>query len=236
MVILNKAIILSLRIVKSVNVHLKNLAFQGEWPNSTIGFMNKMGAQIPDRMPSERQPGFADAAATSGMIIAGLFAVVVVGGLFHLSLPRFGIVPRTSSGLLGIIFSPLLHASLKHVIANAVPLFVLLTILLMNPRYHPYRTLALIWTASGLGTWLVGRGHSVHIGASCIVFGLAAFLIVAGLVMKSWRSAATAVFVAVVFGGIFYGVLPRAGPISWEGHLCGAAAGVWAAARMRRRV
>jgi membrane associated rhomboid family serine protease len=47
--------------------------------------------------------------------------------------------------------------------------------------------------------------------------------------MKSWRSAAVAIFVFVLYGSIFYGVLPRAGPISWEGHLCGALAGVWAA-------
>ena len=185
-------------------------------------------------MPRQRQSGFADAVTTSAMIIAVLFTVVVVGGLFHLSLAHFGIAPRTGSGLLGIFFSPLLHADLKHVMANALPLFVLLILLLMNPRYHPYRTLALIWAASGLGTWLIGRGQSVHIGASSIVFGLAAFLVAAGFVMKSWRSAAVAVFVMVVFGGIFYGLFPQAGPISWEGHLCGAAAGVWAAARMRR--
>lgn len=185
-------------------------------------------------MPRQRQSDLADAVATSVTIVAVLFAVVVVGALFHLPLARFGIVPRTGSGLLGIFFSPLLHVDLKHVTANAVPLFVLLILLLTNPQYHPYRTLALIWWASGLGIWLIGRGQAVHLGASSIIFGLAAFLIVAGFVMKSWRPAAVAAFVLVIFGGIFYGVLPRAGPISWEGHLCGAAAGVWTAAKMKR--
>lgn len=175
----------------------------------------------------------ADAVTTSVAVVAVLFLVVLADVLFHLSLARFGIVPRTGSGLLGIVISPLLHANLKHIMANAVPLFVLLLLLLSNPQYHPYRTLALIWAASGLGTWLIGRGHSVHIGASSIVFGLAAFLIVAGFVMKSWRSAIIAIAVLVLFGGIFYGVLPRSGPISWEGHLCGAVAGVWTAARMK---
>lgn len=64
-----------------------------------------------------------------------------------------------------------------------------------------------------------------------MVFGLAAYLIVSGLLMKSWRSAFVSLFVFLAFGGIFYGVLPQPGPISWEGHLCGAAAGVMAAGR-----
>ena len=186
-------------------------------------------------MPRQRQSGFLDAVSTSLAFVAVLFAVVAVDTLFHLGLKRFGIVPRTGSGLLGILFSPLLHANFNHVAANAIPLFVLLVLLLSNPRYRPYQTLALIWAASGLGTWLIGRGQSVHIGASAIVFGLAAFLIVAGFVMKSWRSAFVAIFVLILFGGIFYGVLPQQGPISWEGHLCGAVAGVWTALAMRRK-
>jgi len=171
---------------------------------------------------------------TSFMVLAVLFAIKAAEILFRLPLAQFGIVTRTGAGLWGILFGPLLHANLPHLMANALPLFVLLVLLLSNPRYHPYQTLALIWGASGLGTWLIGRGRSIHLGASSIVFGLAAFLIVAGFMMKSWRSAAVAVFVVVVFGGIFYGVLPQAGPISWEGHLCGGIAGAWTAARTMR--
>ena len=108
-------------------------------------------------------------------------------------------------------------------------------LLLSNRNYHPYGTLVFIWLASGLGTWLIGRGNAVHIGASSVIFGLAAFLIVAGFLMKSWRSAFVAIFVFLFYGGIFYGVLPRNGPISWEGHLCGALAGIFAAVVQRKK-
>ena len=175
---------------------------------------------------------FPQAVFISALFIAVLFLVKGIENLFHLPLEQFGIVPRTLSGLIGILFSPLLHGNMHHLLANSVPLFVLLVLLLSNPKYHPYQTLALIWLASGLGTWLIGRGGAVHIGASSIVFGLAAFLIVAGLTMKSWRSATVAIFVFLFYGGIFYGALPQAGPISWEGHLCGALAGAWLARRV----
>jgi membrane associated rhomboid family serine protease len=175
---------------------------------------------------------FPQAVVVSALFISVLFLVKAIENIFHLPLEQFGIVPRTVRGLLGILFSPLLHGNMHHLLANSVPLFVLLVLLLSNPKYHPYQTLALIWVASGLGTWLIGRGGAVHIGASSIVFGLASFLIVAGLTMKSWRSATVAIFVFLFYGGIFYGALPQAGPISWEGHLCGAVAGAWIARRV----
>jgi membrane associated rhomboid family serine protease len=184
-------------------------------------------------MPRNHQPDWIIAVETSATVIGVLFLVRAAEVTFRLPLGQLGIVPRTVTGLAGIVFSPLLHASASHLVANSLPLFVLLALLLSNRQYHPYRSLALIWGASGLGTWLIGRGHSVHLGASSIVFGLAAFLIVAGLRMKSWRSAAVAILVVVLYGGIFYGALPQAGPISWEGHLCGAIAGAWTARNLR---
>ena len=161
-----------------------------------------------------------------------LFLIKAVELLLHRSLEGFGIVPRTAAGLWGILFSPLLHGSMHHLWANSVPLFVLLVVLFSNEKYRPSATLAFIWLASGIGTWLIGRGGAVHIGASSLVFGVAAFLIVAGLTMRSWRSATIAIFVFVFYGGIFYGALPQNGPISWEGHLCGALAGAWMARRI----
>jgi membrane associated rhomboid family serine protease len=157
------------------------------------------------------------------------FADLLLRQQHALSLDGLGIVPRTASGLVGILFSPLLHAAPAHLAANAVPLLILLTLLFWDRHYHPWLTLAIVWFFSGLGTWLIGRGDSIHIGASSIVFGLVAYLILAGLLMRSWRSVLVAVLVFVTFGGIFYGVLPQPGLISWEGHLCGALAGLLAA-------
>ena len=167
-------------------------------------------------------------------LIGGLFLIRVVDALLGLGLNLLGIVPRTVHGLVGIVFAPLLHANLNHLTANAVPLFVLLILLLSNREYHPYRALAWIWLASGLGTWLIGRGQAVHLGASSVIFGLAAFLIVAGFSARSWRAALIAILVFFLYGGIFYGVLPQAGPISWEGHFCGMVAGAWTARKTLR--
>ena len=157
-----------------------------------------------------------------------LFAV----GLLTLLAPGlrgFGIWPRTAHGLVGVLFSPLLHADGTHLLANALPLLVLLVLLFWDRNSHPERTLALIWVVSGAGTWLIGRGGAVHLGASSIINGLVTYFVASAFWMRSWRSAIIAIAVFIFYGGLFYGLLPHAGPISWEGHLCGAVAGVYAA-------
>ncbi len=158
-----------------------------------------------------------------------LYVIHALDLLLRLHLNRFGIVPRTGSGLMGILASPLLHANWAHLAANSVPLFVLLILVFADPRYEPYQSLGLIWLISGVGTWLIGRGGAVHIGASSIIFGLLVYLIVAGIQMRSWRTSLVALVVLFLFGGAMVGILPQVGPISWEAHLSGAVSGFWAA-------
>jgi membrane associated rhomboid family serine protease len=180
-------------------------------------------------VPRASEERLGVALQTSAALVSVLFLAAVLQWLLPFPFRAFGIVPRTVWGLAGIVFAPLLHANQAHLMANAIPLFVLLTLLFWDRHYHPVRTLAMIWVASGLGTWLIGRAGAVHLGASSLVYGLVAYLIVAGLLGRSWRSAFVALLVLLAYGGIIYGLVPQRGPISWEGHLSGAVAGCWAA-------
>ncbi len=178
--------------------------------------------------------GFLAALQTSFVLVGLMFFIKAIELVAGLSFAGFGIVPRDQHGLMGLALSPLLHGDAAHLLANAVPLLVLLTLLFWDRKYHPWLTLAFIWLASGLGTWLIGRGETdgrltVHIGASSVIYGLVVYLLVAGFLMDSWRAVFVAIGVGVAYGGIFYGVLPQSGPISWEGHLCGAVAGFFTA-------
>jgi membrane associated rhomboid family serine protease len=180
-------------------------------------------------MPAKRST-FRQASDRALIIVAWMCVIEFADHLLrqqsNLTLDALGIAPRTTRGLAGILLSPLLHADFAHLAANAIPLLILLTILFWDRRYQPWPTLGSIWLVSGFGTWLIGRSDSVHIGASSIVFGLVGYLVLAGLLLRSWRAALVAILVAFAFGGIFYGVLPQDGPISWEGHLSGALAGL----------
>ena len=166
-----------------------------------------------------------------------LFAVFYLNRFLGGILNSFGIYPRSAWGLLGIVLSPLLHYNAAHLTTNGLSLFMLLVILLSHREYKGESVLPWLWVLSGFGTWLIGRGESggqpvVHIGASGIIYGLVTYLVAAAWWLRSWKSAFWAVLILFLYGGIFYGVLPQRGFVSWEGHLSGAIAGFLIARRL----
>ena len=77
--------------------------------------------------------------------------------------------------------------------------------------------------------WLIG-GAGVTVGASGLVFGLFAFLLVRGFFNRNWWQILLSVVLFMAYGSILFGVLPTvAGYVSWQAHLGGAAGGVMAA-------
>lgn len=172
----------------------------------------------------------------------GVFAFVgVVWALFlvDLALPgrlqSFGLTPRTMPGLVGVATMPFLHANFEHLASNTVPLVVLLT-LLAGSRPRSWAIVAGIMLLSGGLLWLFGR-RANHIGASGLIYGLIAYLVVAGLLERRFVPLIIAVIVGFLYGGtLAAGVVPRVGSyVSWDGHLCGAVAGVLVAYAMNRR-
>jgi membrane associated rhomboid family serine protease len=139
-------------------------------------------------------------------------------------LNNYGVVPWTTRGLAGILLMPFLHDELPHLMANTVPLTVLLLMLAFT-RPNARRILICLALLSGALLWGVGRNR-VHLGSSTLVYALAAYLIAAGVYERKPHSAVIAILVGVLYGSLFWGLLPIAGEhVSWEGHLCGAVAG-----------
>ena len=141
-----------------------------------------------------------------------------------LPLENFGLLPRSFKGLAGIITIPFLHANLAHIMANTVPLVVLLG-LLAGSRANSIDIVVFISVVAGVLLWLFGQ-TAVHIGASVLVFGLIGFLVCAGFFEKRLISALIAIGVAITYGStLFYGISPFQKGVSWDGHLFGAIAG-----------
>lgn len=145
------------------------------------------------------------------------------------ALDRLGIVPRQLGGLRGIIFAPFLHGGFSHLLANTVP-FLILGFLVYSRNPHRFLHItALIILIAGFGTWLVASANTVHIGASGVVFGYFAYLLVSAYHERSFTAIVLALIVLVFYGGLLFGVLPQGGGISWQGHLFGFVGGVMAA-------
>lgn len=145
------------------------------------------------------------------------------------ALNQFGIHPRSTSGLVGIIFAPFLHGGFAHLAANTVPFAVLGWLVLVQGRDEFWVVLLLVWLISGLGVWLFGASNSTHIGASGVIFGFFGFLLFRGILSRSWLPLLIAIAVCLVYGSLIFGVLPLQRGVSWEGHLFGFIGGAIAA-------
>ncbi|RPH32401.1 MAG: rhomboid family intramembrane serine protease [Bacteroidales bacterium] len=163
-----------------------------------------------------------------------LWIVKIVDVSEHLNLFYFGVFPRDNKGLLGIIISPLIHSDFNHLISNSIPLLVLGTGIIYFYRKLAYRVIGFVWLLSGICVWM-GARPSYHIGASGLVYGLAAFLFLSGLIRKDVRLASISLLVVFLYGGLVWGVLPIFPHISWEYHLFGGTSGFMAAFLYRNK-
>ena len=158
------------------------------------------------------------------VFVGAIWAVFFLSWAFP-ALDHYGVVPRSMIGLVGIPAMPFLHANLHHLISNTIPLVVLL-ILLAGSRAESWEVVAIIALLGGFLLWIFGR-PAVHIGASGLISGLAAFLILSGFLEQRIMPLLVALLVGFLYGGsLILGVIPQLGSnISWDGHLCGAIAG-----------
>jgi membrane associated rhomboid family serine protease len=166
-------------------------------------------------------------------LVAFLWLILIVNGALDLDLGRFGVRPRSWSGLPGILLAPLLHADIGHLFANSVPLLVLITVMLHLYPNAALRVLPAIYLGPGVAVWLWGR-PSIHIGASGLVYGLLAYVFVAGAIRHDRRAIAASLLVCFLYGSLVWGVLPIQPAMSWETHLAAALIGGVSAVALRR--
>ncbi|MBI9033374.1 MAG: rhomboid family intramembrane serine protease [Bacteroidales bacterium] len=156
---------------------------------------------------------------------------------FEFRLSFLGIIPLKIEGLGGILFSPLLHGDYDHLFSNLVPCWLLTFGLFYYYRDTAIKIFPIAWILPGILTWLLARGPYPHIGASGLVYTLAAFHIASGFIHREKGLMAFAMLVVFLYGSIIWGIFPEFFPeknISWEGHLSGLITGIVLAIYFRK--
>lgn len=154
-----------------------------------------------------------------------MWIVKIIELNFNLSFIHFGVYPQKISGLKGILFSPFIHKDFTHLINNSYPIIILGGFLFISYRKIASQIFLWLFFISGFWLWIIGR-PSFHIGASGIIYSLAAFLFTSGIIRKNPKLLAISMVVIFLYGSMIWGVLPTKLSISWEGHLSGFVAGV----------
>src|SRR5215470_9209585 len=98
-----------------------------------------------------------------------LWIIECVNALLDYRLNRWGILPRSLSGLVGIPLSPFLHGSFAHLTVNTVPLLILGGFVVLQGTRVFLAVSFWIILLSGGAVWLLGRS-AYHVGASSVLF------------------------------------------------------------------
>ncbi len=156
-----------------------------------------------------------------------VFTVKLIETLEGISLFTYGVRPLSVNGLWGILFSPLIHSDWEHLYSNSIPILVLGMALFYFYNKIAYKVFFLIYILSGMGVWLAAR-DSWHIGASGVIYGLAGFLSVSGIIRRHIQLIAISLLVIFFYGSLVWGAFPLKIdlPYSWEGHFWGGLAGI----------
>jgi membrane associated rhomboid family serine protease len=157
----------------------------------------------------------------------------VLDWVYGWPLSVLGIVPRTLHGLAGVLFAPLIHGNIFHLVSNTVPLVFLGTLLFFIYERIAAAVFLRAYFWTNLLVWLFAR-PATHIGASGVVYGLAFFLIFFGFFRRDFVSISISLFTIMLYGSVFYGILPGDPFVSWESHFGGALVGIFSAVNFSR--
>jgi membrane associated rhomboid family serine protease len=171
--------------------------------------------------------------------IHGVVAIAVMAGIMWVlelidqipgaDLDQYGIEPRDVDGLPGIVAAPFLHVGFDHLIGNTIPFVALGVIIALNGLVRVLLVTAIVIVIGGLGTWLIAPAGTVHLGASGVVFGYAAYLIARGLFSRSLLQIGVGVIVLALYSTTLLSALVPTPGVSWQSHVFGAVGGVVAA-------
>lgn len=185
---------------------------------------------VPTRPPRPPRTGrWLPAAQVILGFVALLYLLEAVDTALGHRLDGGGVRPREVDGLDGILFAPLLHAGWQHLESNTLPLLVFGFLILLAGVARWLSVTAVVWLVGGVGVWLTGPSHTLHLGASVLAFGWLVYLLVRGVFSRRVSQVLLGLVLLVLYGGLLWGVLPSQPGVSWQGHLFGALGGGLAA-------
>jgi len=162
-----------------------------------------------------------------------MWVVKIIEYNFGVSFAHYGVFPQSLSGLKGILFSPFIHKDFTHLINNSYPIIILGGMLFSFYKKIAPQLFIWLFFIAGFWLWIIGR-PSFHIGASGLIYALASFLLISGIIRKNPRLSAISMVIIFLYGSMIWGLLPTKEPISWEGHLAGFLAGILVAIFYRK--
>ncbi|MCC9307124.1 rhomboid family intramembrane serine protease [Kitasatospora sp. RB6PN24] len=149
---------------------------------------------------------------------------------------RFAIRPQELDSLGTVFTAPLLHYGWAHLEGNSGPLFVFAFLAAYRGVARFLVLTVLLAVTSGLAVWVFQSPQIATVGASGLVFGYFAYVVLRGIFDRHLIDSLIGLVMAASFAYLVFGALPSApGGVSWLDHLGGLAGGCLGAWLLRDR-
>lgn len=173
-------------------------------------------------------------------LVAVMWAIQILDAILPGSFTGFGLRSWDLGSLPGLVLGPLLHSGWPHLIANTLPLLVLGCLVAVEGAGRFWLVTAVAGVVGGVGTWLLNTPGTLTVGASVLVFGYFAYVLVRVFsprpIAHRIAYGLIALIIIVLYGGSMLAGIFGAGPgVSWQAHLFGAVGGGLAALAGSRR-
>nr|WP_236684233.1 rhomboid family intramembrane serine protease [Corynebacterium epidermidicanis] len=206
--------------------------------------MSTYGSQFPTSPMGGNTPASAGARVVPGHgrnnsglatryaigFLAVIWAVQIINMLLGYQLVAFGVHPLDVSSLWHIATSPLIHGSMAHIMSNSVPGAIFVFLVALSGRRAFWEVTLIVGLIGGVGTWFFGGIGTSHVGASGLIYGWLAYLIIRGIFNRSFTQIILGLVLAFSYSGLIYGVFPTQVGVSWQAHLFGGIGGLVAGA------
>src|SRR3984957_18952446 len=194
---------------------------------SPSGRTNPVGQRNPARGRWDLGAGDAESvlaeARKAFFVMAGVLAVLwiiqIANWADHYQLTLdYGIRPRDITSLPDIFSAPFLHFSWAHIEGNSGPLFIFGFLAAYRGVKKFLGVTLIVAITSGLGAWIFEGAHTVGAGASGMVFGYFAYIIVRGIFDRHPIDLLIGLVMALCFAYQFNVLVPQHG-IGWQAHI-----------------
>jgi membrane associated rhomboid family serine protease len=143
------------------------------------------------------------------------------------ALQKYGLLPRSFKGFLGIFTFSFFHANFSHLASNSIALALFLPAFIFVRRANIFSCLFLMVLIKGCLIWFLGRNAHL-IGASGLVYSIWGYLIFNGILSKDLAKVFLSIALLFPTAFMFKGMNPMyvGRQVSFEGHFFGMVAGI----------
>jgi membrane associated rhomboid family serine protease len=159
------------------------------------------------------------------LTIAAFILLILVFGLYDFFPDSFYLTPRTGNFLFGVLFHPLIHSDINHLVGNLSFLVPCTIIIYKHDPNHGTIIFTAIYLIQGIMLWFTGH-NGIHLGCSGVGFGVGFYVLFESLFSFKAKRLLIGACVLFTYYATFSNFMVVMEGIADDSHICGSITGL----------